>query len=129
MTGANPFVIGAEGPGAHLPARVCRVLQHELGRELLALRVRARGVDQEVAYAVMAIQQASAAVVPVEEQVSGFVEEVTGDLYMSTTEVADRLRISRRAVGQAIARGRLPATKVGRAWRVRSTDVQNYRAA
>ena len=128
MTG-NPFLIGVSGPGVLLPARVCRVLQHELGRELSALRVRARGVDQETAYALMAIQLASAALVPVEEHVSRPVEEPPEDWYMSTTEVAERLHVSRRAIGQAIARGTLPATKVGRAWRVRSTDVQNYRAA
>ncbi len=130
----NPHLIGTTGPAAVLPARVCRVLEHELGRELATLRTRARGVDQEVAYALIALATAAATYVPPEEQMVAESSEQAAESrhpqeWVSATRAAELLGVGSRAVVQAIARGRLPATRIGREWRLLSTDVENYRNA
>jgi excisionase family DNA binding protein len=128
----NPHLIGTAGPAAVLPARVCRVLQVELGAELAALRTRARGVDQEVAFALMAVAAAAAGFVPPEEQKVAPGEEQAAlltQVWLSTGQAGVALGITRRAVGQAITRRHLPAVRVGRNWRVRATDIDDYRTA
>jgi excisionase family DNA binding protein len=47
-------------------------------------------------------------------------------LLLTTEEVAELLRVHENTVRQLIASGKLPATKVGRAWRVKKADVQAY---
>lgn len=127
----NPYLVGVDGAHALLSARVCSQLEQFLGRELAALRTRLRGVDQEAAFGLMALREAALRWVPPEEQQAANSEERTSQLreWLSTTEAADHLRVSRRAVGQAITRQRLPAVKVGREWRVRRADVEEYGAA
>jgi len=47
-------------------------------------------------------------------------------LLLSTTQVAQRLGVTRQRVGQLITRGQLRATRVGHAWLVLSKDVDAY---
>lgn len=41
-------------------------------------------------------------------------------------EVADYLRVSRTTVYTLVREGKLPASKVGREWRVKTEDVDKY---
>lgn len=129
----NPYLIGSRGPHALLSAHVCWVLERQLGRELAALRTRLRGVDQESAYALIAVTAAAASFVPPEEQlVVDRAEQATGSVspeWLSTAEAAELLAVGRRAIGQAIARNRLPAVKTGREWRICRTDLETYKNA
>ena len=125
----NPYLSGTAGPEARLPARVCRVLEAELGRELALLRTRARGVDPEVAYALMALRQAALGFVPPEETERAESEGTAAPSeWLSTTQAAESLGLGRRAITYAVARRLIPATRVGRAWRIRRSDLDDYRA-
>lgn len=48
---------------------------------------------------------------------------------LTVPEVAERLRSSERFIADAIRRGDLPASKVGRRWVVDDSDVDTYLAA
>jgi len=50
---------------------------------------------------------------------------MTGTLY-TPKEVADQLRVSKRAVMEWLRRGRLKGVKVGRLWRVREEDLETF---
>lgn len=45
---------------------------------------------------------------------------------LTAAEVADQLRVSTMTVYRLIRRGELPAVRVGRNYRVRSTDLHDY---
>jgi excisionase family DNA binding protein len=49
------------------------------------------------------------------------------DELLPTAEVASRLGVTRQRVLELITDGRLPATKVGRAYVVRSSDVASLK--
>lgn len=51
---------------------------------------------------------------------------LTMDRYLTTDEVAERLRVSRMMVIQLIDREDLPATRVGRLWRIKERDLLEY---
>jgi excisionase family DNA binding protein len=129
QTIANPYVVGRGGLEARLSARVCHVLEAKLGPALANLRTHTRGVDQETAYALMAVREVAMSFVPPEEQAVVATSEQAAVLeWLDTSEAADLMGLrTPRAVTQAIARGRLPAVKVGRAWRIRRTDIEHYR--
>jgi excisionase family DNA binding protein len=46
---------------------------------------------------------------------------------MTTKEVASSLGVTVRAVNALIARGRIPATKVGRDWNISKRDLQGLK--
>lgn len=48
---------------------------------------------------------------------------------LTTSEVADELRLSVRTVCGLIRTGRLPAVRIGRRWLVECSDVASYLAA
>lgn len=48
--------------------------------------------------------------------------------WLSVTEVAEYLGVTRSAVLQRIKSGSLPATKVGNAWSIHCDDVQKLEA-
>ena len=45
---------------------------------------------------------------------------------LSLTEAADRLRVSRQSLHEAIQDGKIPAQQVGRQWILREADVDAY---
>ena len=82
-----------------------------------------------MAYALMAVREAALGFVPPEEQQVVDLEEQAAPLeWLSTAEAAELLGVGRRAIGQAVARLQLPATRVGRCWRISRSDLDEYRA-
>lgn len=124
----NPYLVGSTGPSAVLDARVCRLLEAEVGPQLRALRTRLRGVDQEAAFQLLAVRQASDAFVPMEEQkVAAKPEQAPPSEWVGSSDAARLLGISPRGVAQARSRGRLPGHMTDGRWRFRIRDVENYR--
>lgn len=110
-----------------VPARVASVL-HEF---LTPLRIQLRGRDSQVDRVLLDIAQIAMAFrsplgTPVVPQ-----REPAGDLseWMSTTNAADRLGITSRAVRRAIDEQRLPARFDDGRWRIAREHVEQYRAA
>lgn len=124
----NPYLAGVSGPSAVLDARVCRLLEVQFGAELRELRTRLRGVDQEAAFQLLALRQASDAFVPVEEQkLAASPEHAPALEWLGTGHVAELLGVGPRGVVQAASRGRLLGHKVDGRWRFRRSDVERYR--
>src|SRR5579884_2769560 len=48
------------------------------------------------------------------------------DKFLTTDEVADKMRVSRNTVIQMIDRGELRATRFGKQWRIREVDLLEY---
>ncbi|MFP5225740.1 MAG: helix-turn-helix domain-containing protein [Actinomycetota bacterium] len=48
------------------------------------------------------------------------------ELFMTPTEAADRLRVSKMTVYRLIHGGHLPAVQIGKAFRIRSADLDTY---
>ena len=46
--------------------------------------------------------------------------------YLTTEEVARTVRLSRTTVIQLIERGELPATRFGKVWRIKQSDLDEY---
>lgn len=46
--------------------------------------------------------------------------------FLQITDVAETLSISARQVYALIKSGELPAIKVGKAWRIEATELENY---
>lgn len=46
--------------------------------------------------------------------------------YITCPQAAERLGVTTRAIQQAIQRGKLPAFKMGRLWRIREDDAALY---
>ena len=49
--------------------------------------------------------------------------------FVTVAEVADQLRVSNMTVYRLVQSGQLPATRVGRSYRIREEDVDRYLAA
>jgi excisionase family DNA binding protein len=54
---------------------------------------------------------------------------MTEDHFLTTDEVLDYLQINLRTVYRLIKAGKLPAVRVGRQWRFRKKDIDNWLAA
>jgi excisionase family DNA binding protein len=48
------------------------------------------------------------------------------ETYLTTDEVAARIRSTRATVIGLINRGELPATRFGRSWRIKERDFEDY---
>lgn len=48
------------------------------------------------------------------------------DQLLTPEDVAERLRVSRLTVGNWLRSGTLKGVKVGRLWRVRESDLENF---
>lgn len=48
--------------------------------------------------------------------------------FVTVAEVADQLRVSNMTVYRLVQAGQLPATRVGRSYRIREEDVDRYLA-
>lgn len=124
------YVHGVGSPVVVLPGRVCAWLERYA--KLNEVRIQNRGVDAEVDAVLVAVRVAAlawrdaATGSPVAAK-----PEVAADLnqWLSTTQAADILYITDRAVRLAISEKRLPATQVNGRWRITREDVQHFAAA
>jgi len=124
------YVHGVAGPVVVVPARVCAWLERYA--RLNEVRIQNRGADAEVDAVLVALRLAAltwrnaATGTPVAVK-----PEATADLnqWLSTTQAADILYITDRAVRLAIAEKRLPATQVNGRYRIAREDIQHFAAA
>ncbi|MDP9466822.1 MAG: helix-turn-helix domain-containing protein [Actinomycetota bacterium] len=132
--GREHFLHDQPGPVVVVTARVAAWLD---ARGLSALRVNARGVDAEVDAVLAALHYAAlswrtsltSAQPEVEPEVAGpDVGDAPGLAWVSSTQAADLLGITDRAVRLAMESGRLPAEKVDGRWRVAREDLEHFRA-
>lgn len=122
------FVHGG-GEVVVVPARVASwLLRHAA---LDRIRAEVRGADPEVDAVLVALRvaglywraSATGSVVAPEPEAGALSQ------WLSTTQAADRLGITDRAVRLAISERRLPAEQVAGRWRITREDVEHYRAA
>lgn len=117
------------GPGVFLPARICAALERVA--DLPRVRVQHRGLDAELDTVLGDIRTAAArwratatgspqAPPPEVGALSG---------WLSTTQAADLLGITDRAVRLAITEHRLNAEQVDGRWRITRENVEHFRAA
>jgi excisionase family DNA binding protein len=124
------YVHGVGGPVVIIPARVCAWLERHA--QLNEVRVRERGADPEVDAVLVALRLAAltwrttATGTPVAAK-----PEAHADLnqWLSTTQAADILYITDRAVRLAIKEHRLKATSINGRWRITREDIQHFAAA
>ncbi len=124
------YIHGVGAPVVVIPARVCAWLERHA--RLNEVRIRERGADAEVDAVLVALRLAAltwrttATGSPVAAK-----PEATADLnqWLSTTQAADILYITDRAVRLAIAEKRLPATQVNGRYRIAREDIQHFAAA
>lgn len=124
------YVHGVGGPVVIIPARVCAWLERHA--RLNEVRIQERGSDAEVDAVLVALRLAAltwrttATGTPVAAK-----PEAATDLnqWMSTTQAAERLSITDRAVRLAIQEQRLHATNVAGRWRISREDIQHFAAA
>jgi excisionase family DNA binding protein len=50
----------------------------------------------------------------------------SGPRFLTALEVAERMRVSKMTVYRLIRSGKIPAVRIGRAFRVREDDVEKY---
>ncbi len=50
----------------------------------------------------------------------------SGPRFLTALEVAERMRVSKMTVYRLIRAGKIPAVRIGRAFRVREDDVEKY---
>ncbi|MUL39709.1 helix-turn-helix domain-containing protein [Streptomonospora sp. PA3] len=125
----SAYVHGVEAPVAIVPGRVAARLDALMN--LRRLRLDVRGHDPELDAVLVALGTAAAAwratatgsTDPPEP------EAAPSCAWLSTSQAAEALGISDRAVRLAIAQGRLDARSVAGRWRINRDDVEHYRAA
>lgn len=120
-----------EGPACIVivPARVAAWIASRT--ELRGARISARGDDPEV-YAVLAALHRAALTWRTSATGSPTPpppEVTTPSKWMSTSQAAQRLGVTDRAIRNAISSGRLPAQSVDGRWRITREDIEHYRAA
>lgn len=124
------MIIGKDGPAVVLDARACAWLEQYA--RLSSVRKDFRGTDphisqqlEEIRYAAMAWWRASASTGTEHDSEA---EVAAPSKWLTTGQAADLLGITSRAVRLAIARGDVPAEKVGTHNRISRADVEHYRA-
>lgn len=118
-----------EGTVVLVPARVAAWLARHT--DLKKVRVAARGTDPEL-YAVLHDLYVAGLEWRTSATGSGEVahpEEAAPSKWVSTTQAAELVGISSRAVRLAVAEQRLPAQQVAGRWRIAREDVEQYKAA
>lgn len=120
------YVHGIDAPVAIVPGRVAAWLDHQL--HLSQLRSEIRGRDSELDSVLVAVSVAAAAWrVSATGNADAPTEPVGSQSgWLSTTEAAQRLQVTDRAVRAAIAAERLPATRTGDRWWIAETDLQHF---
>jgi excisionase family DNA binding protein len=125
---AEQLILGADGPGVYLSARVCAYLNRHAGLE--QFRLSNRGIDPEVDAALVAIRLLE---LHFRNSATGTKEAAKPELaasskWLSTTETADRLGITDRGVRTAIADGRLKAENIAGRWRINLENLEHFKA-
>ncbi|MGW0456045.1 helix-turn-helix domain-containing protein [Gordonia sputi] len=124
------YIHGEHGRIVVVPGRVAAWLEKRCG--LNELRVSVRGCDSEVDSVLMALRLAAlewrSAATGTETTASAEPPAIS-EAWVTTTQAAGMLGISDRAIRKAIAENRIPATRVGNAWRIAREDLEHYRAA
>jgi excisionase family DNA binding protein len=124
------YVHGLGSPVVVVPARVCAWLERHA--HLNEVRIESRGIDAEVDAVLVALRLAA---LTWRNTATGSAvaakPEATADLnqWLSTTQAADILYITDRAVRLAITEKRLPATQVNGRYRIAREDIQHFAAA
>jgi excisionase family DNA binding protein len=122
-------LIGTDGPAVVVPARAAAFLESRA--DLSVLRVRVRGVDPEVSRVLAELREAAMAwrVSATGNEQAPTTELAADSEWLSTSGAGRLLGRDPRSVRYAIKRGALPATLVGRSYRVSREAVEIYRAA
>lgn len=111
--------------------RIARLLEAQFDHA--ALRRRAQEHDAEAYDVLLSLHELALSYVeaekPRETSVADSGKPATDLKWKSTTEVAEKLGLSRQAIGKAIRAGRLPATQVDGHYRIAHEDYLQYRAA
>jgi excisionase family DNA binding protein len=123
------YVHGLDGPVVVVPARVAAWLCQRA--QLDRIRADIRGLDPEVdsvlvALTVAAMQWRTSATGSTQAPEP---EAAAQSPWVSSTQAADLLGITARAVRLAIGEQRLPAEQVDGRWRIAREDVEHYRAS
>lgn len=122
------YVHGLHGPVVVVPARVCAWLERHAG--IAQLRAEHRGRDAEVSAVLVGVGVAAA---KWRASATGTADakrpESDAPSEMSTRQASDLVGVTERAIRQAIAEGRLTATRVGSRWVLTREDVEQYRAS
>ena len=123
------YVHGIDGPVAIVPARVAAWLTRQANLD--RLRREVRGQDAEVDHVLIALAVAASA-----WRASAYgthprntPEPAPKSAWLTTTEVADLLDQTDRAIRQACQSGRLPAERVGDRWQISRENFEHYCAA
>ena len=123
------YVHGVDGPVVLVPGRVAAWIERHT--DLRRLRTAARGMDAEVdavlvALATCALAWRTSAIGSEQAQEAEVVAE--SEARLGTSQVADLLGITGRAVRLACERQRIPAEQVAGRWLISREDVEHFRA-
>lgn len=128
MMARRSYLLKVSEPYVMVPARVAALI--EARTNIASARVQLRGLDPEatavledIRYAAMAWRGSDIGTEDDREP-----EPATRSEWLSTSQAADLLGITGRAVLKAVHEGRLPATEVGKRWQINREDVQHYKA-
>jgi len=112
-----------------VPARVCAFLNRYAG--LAQFRETYRGGDPQVDEVLTAFRVAE---LTWQRSATGTEQAAKPELdatleWLSTTQVAERLRLTDRAIRKAITEGRLHADNIAGRWRISRESFEHYKAA
>jgi excisionase family DNA binding protein len=123
-------IVGVDGPAVIIDARTAAWLERFAGLTALS-ECASAATDphisrqlEELRLAAMSWRGSATGT-----EGAGKPEPAASSKWLSTTQAADLLGVRSRAVVKAIARGRLPATRVSNRHRISREDLEHYRAA
>lgn len=124
----SAYIHGVGSPSVVVPGRVAAWLE---SHGLNELRIVARGADAEVDNVLVAIRTAAMAwrAAATGSKQAPEPEVTRESKWYSTTEAAERLGITDRAVRLAIQEKRLHATNLDGRWRINTEDIEHFKAA
>lgn len=122
------YVHGIGAPVVVVPGRVAAWLERHT--DLRRIRAGVRGQDPEIDAVLLALTVAAAAW---RTSATGTKDADRPEVdppckQMSTSQAADLLGVTSRAIRQAVHEGRLTAERVGYRWLLDREDVEHYRA-
>ncbi|WP_189016033.1 helix-turn-helix domain-containing protein [Paenarthrobacter histidinolovorans] len=123
------YVHGINAPVVIVPARIAAWLERNAG--LNQIRINARGADPEVDSVLNALRLAALTwrTAATGSPQAPEPEAARESKWYSTTDAAERLGITDRAVRLAIQEKRLHATNLDGRWRISTEDIEHFKAA